>query len=95
MDVGRRKLTLTTLGKVNRIVAFLVHPTKFSKRTAFPPRTRGYSSKEKISEHVTMGAIIKTQNEKINKRREWRLILSPVLSSAVQMVAATITTPIQ
>ena len=42
-----------------------------------------------------MGAVNKTQNEKINKRREWRLILSPALSSAVQMVAATITTRIQ
>ena len=41
------------------------------------------------------GAVNKRQNENINSGREWRLILSPVLSSAVQMVAAIITTPIQ
>ena len=31
--------TLITLGKVKRIVAFLVHTTEFSKRTAVPAIT--------------------------------------------------------
>ena len=76
-----RKLVLITLGNVNRIVAFVVHTTEFSKRTAFPPITWAYSSKEKISQRVTKGAVNKTQIEKINNRREWRLILSRFIIS--------------
>ena len=39
MYVGRRKLMLITLRKVNRKVAFPVHTTEFSKRTAVSPKT--------------------------------------------------------
>ena len=39
MDVGRRKFMLITLRRVNRKVAFPVHATEFSKRTAVSPKT--------------------------------------------------------